>query len=441
MINRYITYKNGSRSTEIQTGYHNKHECRKPGSEQQNVTENVTQGDTNLGHKSVVFFIGKVPNESRPDPTDIVSLSRMKKVAKKLNPTFRDYDNLTVDGLRGMAQELTNIITSMMDNCTVNCRPRIGGSNRAALIKDLMEQEDDVITRLKASDRLYKFVDSIKKGQSFDCKIDEERPPLGEIADTLTTKLKELYPGDSNEITRIVEKRFPLGANGYFGIIPTPNKIGNIMLETSNSGAQDYLGMSLKMTKLIFSQNTKLKNRMRDICVGCIHTGFFPEIWTIDQISFLYKNKGLRSDPTKYRPITIAPSLGKHVEKAVSSILASMDDTNAQNHAYTKNRSCTTAVMDVQAKLLEARLKWDPNLYWDRNLGAPKRSGKKLVQFISADDIASAFESVDHPAVIEAVRRGLYGYPVVNIHGLLKWYLSARKSTAVDRNTGENTNF
>lgn len=246
------------------------------------------------------------------------------------------------------------------------------------------------------------------------------------------------------EILRIVNKRFPIPRSSpsaekdttitgtcRFGTLPTPNEIGNIMMQTSNSGATDYLGMSLKMTKLIFSQNEKMKNRMRDICVGCIQTGFFPEIWTVDQIFFLYKNKGKKSDPTKYRPITIAPSLGKRVEKSATAFLELMDDTNSQNHAYTKGRSCITAVAEVQAKLLEARL------YWDRNLGSPKRTVKKIVKFISADDIASAFESVDHPAVTEASRRGLFCYPGIKLHDLLKWYLSSRKSSAMDRNTGE----
>lgn len=116
----------------------------------------------------------------------------------------------------------------------------------------------------------------------------------------------------------------------------------------------------------------------------------------------------------------------------MSAFLDGMDDTNSQNHAYTKGKSCITAILDVQRKLPEARLNWD------RNLGSPKPNGKKILQFISADDIASAFESIGHVSVSEAVRRSFFCHPGINLHGLLKDYLSRRKSYAVDRNGGDN---
>lgn len=395
--------------------------------------ENINSSEP-LGHKCVVLFIGRAPTESLPAPTEIVALRKVKKNSKVFTPYFKDFNNLTIEGLRGMAQEMTDMILSILGESKITCRPN-RSSARATLIKDLMDQENDVLTRLDASEKLYKFVDTLKKGQTFDSESEAERPPIGTIADTLIVKLRELYPGDPLVIQNIVEKRFSTPLNGSFGTMLNLGDISSTMLQTSNSGARDYLGMSLKMTKLIFSYNEKLKNRMRDICVGCISVGYFPEIWTVDQISFLYKNKGKRSDPTKYRPITIAPSLGKHLEKCVSTILGHMDDTNSKNHAYIKSRSCITAVLDVQAKLLEARLNWESQR--DRNLGSPKWSRKKIVQFISADDIASAFESVDHPGVTEAVKKSFRYYPGMNLHGFLKYYLSTRRSSAIDRNTGE----
>lgn len=260
--------------------------------------ENITSSG-HLGHKCAVIFIGRMPAGGRPDLKEIVSISRIRKEARKCNPRFENFDQQSTEGLKGMAQEITTIILDIMDRSKVSFKPTGNHTNRVTLIKDLIEQEDQVLTRHDASEKLYKVVDTLKKSRNFDTAIEDDRPPLTEIAQTLIDKLRDLYPGDPLETLRIVYKRFPLTSECHFGTLPTRNEIGNIMLQTSNSGATDYLGMSLKMTKTVFSQNPKLKNRMRDICVGCIQTGYFPEVWTTDQISFLYKNKGSRSDPTK----------------------------------------------------------------------------------------------------------------------------------------------
>lgn len=308
----------------------------------------------------------------------------------------------------------------------------MGQRQKIALINHINEQDEEVLTRADAAERLYKFVAMVKKGARFDSSGDKDKPPLKDLGDTLVVKLRDLYEGDKELISEIVHRKFPVNQDGHIRL-PCTQEFPGIMLETSNSGARDYLGHSLKFTKTVLLANKKLRNRMRDIFEGCLVIGHFPEIWTKDQISFLYKNKGDRKDATKYRPITIAPSLGKHLEKVVSSFLNFMDDTNHKNHAYTRNRSCISAVLDVQQKILLARLKANASLR-DRSLGAPK---KKILQFISADDIASAFESIGHGAITEAVKRSFACYEGLNLSGLLHDYLKLRKSTAVDRDSGE----
>lgn len=107
-----------------------------------------------------------------------------------------------------------------------------------------------------------------------------------------------------------------------------------------------------------------------------------------------------------------------------------MNDTNRQNHAYIKNRSCLTAVVDVQQKLLKRRIEWYP----DRNLGAPKT---RLVQAISADDIASAFESIDHEAVSMVVERSFARFDDLKIGKMIREYLRKRKCTAINSSSSD----
>ena len=40
-------------------------------------------------------------------------------------------------------------------------------------------------------------------------------------------------------------------------------------------------------------------------------SGLIPESWTLGMIKPIYKNKGCKSDPANYRPITLISCLGK----------------------------------------------------------------------------------------------------------------------------------
>jgi len=76
--------------------------------------------------------------------------------------------------------------------------------------------------------------------------------------------------------------------------------------------------------------------------------GYIPEDWRKDLISFLYKRKGDRLIAKNYRPITIAPSLGKHYEGILLYMMNLTSDLNHDNHAYTSNKSCLTAIINLQ---------------------------------------------------------------------------------------------
>lgn len=164
--------------------------------------------------------------------------------------------------------------------------------------------------------------------------------------------------------------------------------------------------------------------RFIEIARECAYVGHFPDCWKRDVISFLFKRKGQYEKPKFWRPITIAVSLGKHLEKVVSYFLNLADDGNTQNHAYTPRKSCLTAIIDLQAHLRRAR--------------ALKSCHKdqEIVYGVSADDIASAFESVDHRIVIYAIRCMFHNCEIIKIDRLVESYLT-RESMVTDHETGQ----
>lgn len=162
------------------------------------------------------------------------------------------------------------------------------------------------------------------------------KPPIQETGGTLVKKLSELYVADRQVVNRLLGKIFPVDFNNIGLWHESTEAFKTLILSTSNSGAKDAKGLSLKLTKVMFQECWALVKQFHNISGACLKLGYFPKVWTFDTISFLYKNKGDRMDAAMYRPITIAPSLGKHLEKAIATYLGTMDDRNAYNHAYVR---------------------------------------------------------------------------------------------------------
>ena len=134
-----------------------------------------------------------------------------------------------------------------------------------------------------------------------------------------------------------------------------------------------------------------------------------------------------------YRPITISPSLGKHLEKYIMHYLSVMDDYNEDNHAYISQRSCATAITDCQKKLLRTR---NPLVEKDKTLGSKMRR----ITFISTDDIKSAFESIEHDLVCLAIKRSFAGDVNCKVYELVRSYLD-RRAVATLKGGSERENL
>ena len=93
-----------------------------------------------------------------------------------------------------------------------------------------------------------------------------------------------------------------------------------------------------------------------------------------------------REEAENYRPITIAPSLGKMLEKVALAILKQAPDLNEKNHAYVEKRSCLTAICAAMADIESKKHEKCPE-------------GCVRVLALSLDDASSAFECIPHRAI------------------------------------------
>lgn len=384
-----------------------------------------------LGHKAYVIQIGRKVITAKPNRSAIVSIRNLKKESKK-PVTFKEYDaeeakTLSENQKIKLAECLPSDPHRMLDvaeKAKTQIRSNKAKSNDHVLIEEIEKAEDARDSGKKQDKLLIKAAGNIKNGLKDQESEQTERCSLSAKSEKLQTKLKNFNPTDLETGLKIVHELYGGSEKIEANWLSQKKKFKSVVWSTSNSGALDCFGLSLKMTKT-FLRNSQWANRFKEIVDLCLVIGYFPNIWRDDEISFLFKS-GDRKDGKNYRPITIAPSLGKHFERVIAEMMRPMDDLNHDNHAYKSRRSCLTAIVALQKKLTYARL-----------LASEKDLRKyKCISMISPDDIADAFESIDHKLVAKAIELIFSKEKRANLPGVILSYLD-RRSTLIDRSTGE----
>ena len=400
----------------------------------ENVHELKENGDrvaTDFGHKLACLYVGSKPKKVQPSIINIPRLKSIKVLARERKTVFPNIEEDRADDDHSytefLARTLTEKCKEILHDATVTIVSK-KRNNQLILISALNEHADHgthlkkkITNRWKAT---YNFMSRIKQGIG-DGSDDSVRPELSVISNKLNNKLQNLNVMNRDVAIPAAEELFPVNLVNR-GQRPTNKKLLKAALQSvSNSGALDYCGMSLRHTKTIFNASIDFRNFFQIIANRCFRGGYFPLVWRSDQISFLYKNKGDRMSPDSYRPITISPSLGKHLEKLIVMYLEPMNDQNPDNHAYTRGKSIQSAIVDCQKHLLKAR---NP-LLKDKTLGA---RSYKYITCISTDDIKSAFESVEHDLMALIIERSFRGDYEIKMDQVIKTFL-VRDAVAIER--------
>ena len=71
-----------------------------------------------------------------------------------------------------------------------------------------------------------------------------------------------------------------------------------------------------------------------------LENGIFPTCWKISKCIPLFKNKGKRSDKTKYRPVSLLKAVSKVIEKIVNKQVLNYMETNPTVSKVTAWFSC-----------------------------------------------------------------------------------------------------
>ncbi len=142
--------------------------------------------------------------------------------------------------------------------------------------------------------------------------------------------------------------------------------------------------------------------------------GYLPECWREANITPIYKNKGTRSHPTNYRPVSLTSIICKMMESLIKDAIIDHLKSNhllyKYQHAFIGKRSCTTNLLEVL------------------NIWTKLPDEDETVDAVYLD-FAKAFDSVPH-------KRLLVKWEALGIGGkILKWistFLKCRQRVKVN---------
>ena len=397
--------------------------------EVRNTCENKTTGQNPelLGHKTIVSWIGQKPARATTKKVNTLNLNKLssllrgKKFDFNVNSDGDDCDHDTIDL---MVKEFSESFEPILAKASSLKNFKCQAAGEKVLLNELEQAEQSIIYGKKQNKTLCTAMNNIRKGIADPQST--VKPSVKELSNKLEKKIAVLNKPDLDLGKKVIDSIFGNQQGICCERIKTLEQFRSIVFSVSNSGAKDSTGISLKVTKTLF-QNNGLLRRLWSITECCLRAGYFPKDWKNDVISFIYKNKGKRSDPANWRPITISSSIGKHFEKIIGFLISGLDDQNEANNAYTGGRSCMTAIVSLQSKLMELK----------REGQAKLTRGKKLVCVVKADDISGAFESVVHNFLgyaLELIFRLEHKY---KIKETILSYLQ-KDSTVIDRDSTDS---
>ena len=381
-----------------------------------NYVDNTGEWHDDLGHKAYVIQVGRdKPLVGR----SVFSCKRMKSAAANFKPEKIEIPNDKND-IEKVCEYLINVIQTISKACSTFHQKKKAWKPEELAIEMLERSGDNIWKRKEAAEAFYAVADDFM-GKVKVKEDDSNSPSLQQFKEFHEGKLATIANPDLEKCETTMNEIYGNRIKTHI-VFPNKKEFKKIIMKSSNSGAKDFFGISLKQTKILLKHNKALFNIYYFLCKAIAKIGHVPSFWKRDKISFLFKNKGTRNNPKYHRPITIACSYGKMFDRVIMDRWNQALDFNDDNHAYRRGSSCTSAIADVQNYLKDIR--FDATHH---NLN--------LLTFICAEDISSAFESIAHK-IIELYSELTFESSEFNMPLLSRSYLD-RQSFITDREGSE----
>ena len=194
--------------------------------------------------------------------------------------------------------------------------------------------------------------------------VEEDTENLPTINEADVEPLEDIY-FDEGKIKKKIEKLKD-------GSAPGPDGISVIFLKKT-------VNITSKILKIIFEKS--------------FQTSSVPKDWKSANITAIFKNKGKKSDPSKYRQVSLTSIPGKLFESFVKDSIVNHLETNnllnSSQHGFRPGRSCTTNLLEFLETVTKKIDEGKPMdlLYLDFTQAFDKVPRKRLIMKLKAHGI------------------------------------------------------
>jgi hypothetical protein len=128
------------------------------------------------------------------------------------------------------------------------------------------------------------------------------------------------------------------------------NRRKNITRKTISSGCNKSIGFDSVSPHVLKECALTLCTPLALIYQRSLDTAELPEVWKLTNVTPLFK-KGSRSASSNYRPVSLTSIACKVLESIIrddlTNHLTKNNLINRAQHGFTKNRSCTTNLLET----------------------------------------------------------------------------------------------
>jgi len=368
-------------------------------------TINIT--NPSLGHPHFLIELGPrltrgqekvIPITSWPKVIDLLDTTHPITINQSTRPGKKSHH---------IAKAIIDWTQLAINECTTTKRVKI---NRIFNSRNLtMPKHNPNPNNQIAWKNFYRATNYLREGK---CKDTNQSISPTQFRNMLQEKLENMPKVKHKEVEEHIAKitkYSPWFNNNNVNLYTDIKEVTEILRELNKSGARDIGHQTTNQMKKMSKSSNFLKWIVY-LWNTIVDDDEIPDILKQDKIIYIWKKKGLATDPKKYRPITLVTGLSKIIEALLNRRILKLipNPSIAFQHAYTKNRSTTTALMALESLMSK------------NNYGC---SAIILV------DLKGAFETVSHTTMEKYLS-------VFNtkISKLITSYLSNRTARVLDDN-------
>ena len=226
-----------------------------------------------------------------------------------------------------------------------------------------------------------------------------------EKADILNEYFSSVFTIENTDDIPDITDNIHSDGKAILDLVITPAAVEDKLKKLDASKAQGPDGIPARIYKEL---SKELSVPLAILFNKSIENNTLPDDWKIANVTAIFKNKGNKSDPGNYRPVSLTSIACKVLESFIRD--AVVDHMNVNNlyahcqHGFRNKRSCTTQLIEVMEELTQMIDEGNP------------------IDIVYLD-FRKAFDSVPHKRLLKKLKAyGIQG----NIHRWIEDFLSNR---------------